>query len=178
MTSIAQFRKAALALPETTEGVHFGMMSFSVHQKNFASLSKDKAYAQLRLDADDVDKTIDDLGTGERIERSGKPIGVAVRLDAINGMQLNAIVRRSWMSQAPRALVREQEQAATAADGEVGDLPAGLGRPATRALVGAGLTTLARVAEAGRAAVAELHGVGPKALSALDRALDDHGLSW
>ncbi len=55
-------------------------------------------------------------------------------------------------------------------------IPRGIGAPATRALNGAGLTTLEDVVEAGRSFVAELHGVGPKALRVLDTAVAAAGL--
>jgi hypothetical protein len=55
-------------------------------------------------------------------------------------------------------------------------LPKGMSRPAQRALAAAGLTTLEDVVAAGRRAVAELHGMGPKALRVLDEAVVDAGL--
>ena len=51
-----------------------------------------------------------------------------------------------------------------------------LSAPAKRALAAAGLTTLEDCVKAGRAAVAELHGMGPKALATLDEAVVAAGL--
>ncbi len=51
-----------------------------------------------------------------------------------------------------------------------------LGAPVERALAAAGLTTLEDCVAAGRAAVTELHGMGPKALSVLDDAVCAAGL--
>lgn len=59
-----------------------------------------------------------------------------------------------------------------------GDLPAGIGRPATRALADAGLTSLALVVQRPRSEIAALHGVGPKAIRLLEEAVADHGLIW
>jgi len=56
-------------------------------------------------------------------------------------------------------------------------LPA-IGRPATRALLAEGLTTLADVAAFGEARLAALHGVGPKAIRVLSAELATHGLAW
>jgi len=61
---------------------------------------------------------------------------------------------------------------------ESGALPASIGRPATRALHAAGLTSLALVAGRPRREVLALHGVGPKAVRVLEEALADHGLEW
>jgi 3-deoxy-D-arabino-heptulosonate 7-phosphate (DAHP) synthase len=49
--------------------------------------------------------------------------------------------------------------------------------PATRALHGAGYTTLRQLAGVPRAELARLHGMGPKALDTLQAALEEHGLS-
>jgi hypothetical protein len=55
-------------------------------------------------------------------------------------------------------------------------LPAGIGRPATRALTLAGYTTLESIAAAGRSQLLALHGVGPKAIRILQEALESRGL--
>ncbi|MCG5457148.1 DNA-binding protein [Micromonospora sp. PSH03] len=52
-----------------------------------------------------------------------------------------------------------------------------IGAPATRALHGAGYTALRQLAGVPRTDLAELHGMGPKALGILQAALEEHGLS-
>lgn len=52
-----------------------------------------------------------------------------------------------------------------------------IGAPATRALNGAGYTSLAQLAGVPRAELAKLHGMGPKALRIIDEALRGHGLA-
>ncbi|NYF17887.1 putative RecB family nuclease [Microbacterium sp. AK009] len=59
---------------------------------------------------------------------------------------------------------------------EPGGLPAGIGKPARRALEGAGIRTLVELAGRPRNEIAALHGVGPAALRALDAALTEAGL--
>lgn len=51
------------------------------------------------------------------------------------------------------------------------DLPHGLGQPARRALASAGFMRLDQVAAVGDAEVLKLHGVGPRGLTVLRRAL-------
>lgn len=51
------------------------------------------------------------------------------------------------------------------------DLPSGLGAPALRALDHEGIRTLAALAKRTEAWVADLHGMGPKALAILRSAL-------
>ncbi|PXY21178.1 hypothetical protein [Prauserella muralis] len=175
MTTVTQLRKAALALPETEEGTHFGMVAFSVRGKGFASVTKD-GEVQLQLGADEVESAVSAHPTGERISRNGTPIGFRVPLADIDGKDLNALVRAAWFARAPKRL------AAALADADTGttpgsDLPAGIGKPATRALLGAGLSTLAKVATRTEADLLALHGVGPKAVRILREELARTGRS-
>ena len=48
-----------------------------------------------------------------------------------------------------------------------------IGRPATSALMAAGVTTLAQVAALGRRELLAMHGVGPKAVRLLVEALSE-----
>ncbi|MCH7230307.1 hypothetical protein L0U85_05470 [Glycomyces sp. L485] len=70
----------------------------------------------------------------------------------------------------PERVVAAVDQAEATEPGE-GDLPAGIGRPATRALRGAGLATLDLVAAKSEAELLELHSVGPKTVRILKQAL-------
>lgn len=56
----------------------------------------------------------------------------------------------------------------------IGDLPA-IGRPATSALLGAGVTTLDQVARMSERELLALHGVGPRAVRLLREALAAEG---
>ena len=57
------------------------------------------------------------------------------------------------------------------------DLPAGLGRPALRALTAAGYTRLEQFTKVTEADLLRLHGMGPKALGLIRSALEARGLS-
>ena len=52
-----------------------------------------------------------------------------------------------------------------------------IGAPATRALNGAGYTSLGQLAGVPRSDLAKLHGVGPKALRIIEDELERHGLA-
>lgn len=58
------------------------------------------------------------------------------------------------------------------------NLPAELSKPAQRALAAAGYTRLEQLTDASEAELQQLHGVGPKALEQLRRALAARGLSF
>lgn len=174
MTTVAQLRKAALALPEVEEGTHFGMVSFSVRSKGFANVTEDGT-VQLQLSDEDAATALAAHPTGERLTRFDKPIGFRVPLADVDGQELNWLVRRAWFHRAPKWL------AATLADADKGvapagsDLPKAIGRPATQALLGAGLSTLDLVATRSADELLAMHGVGPKAVRILAEALEERG---
>jgi DNA-directed RNA polymerase alpha subunit len=58
------------------------------------------------------------------------------------------------------------------------DLPAELAKPAQRALAGAGIVRLEQLTLMTESDLLKLHGMGPKALEALRRALAVRGLSF
>ena len=58
------------------------------------------------------------------------------------------------------------------------NLPPGLSKPAQRALTNAGYRRLEQLIRVSQAEVEGLHGVGPKALAQLRRALVANGLSF
>ena len=58
------------------------------------------------------------------------------------------------------------------------DLPPGLPKPARRALAGAGYARLDRLSRVSEDELLKLHGMGPKALGQLRRALADEGKSF
>ena len=61
---------------------------------------------------------------------------------------------------------------------EESGLPSGMGAPARRALAQAGYSRLDQLAGVSEAEIKQLHGMGPKALDILRRALGAHGLSF
>jgi hypothetical protein len=63
-------------------------------------------------------------------------------------------------------------------DREHGDLPAGLSRPARRALAAAGYTALEQLARVSEAEIGRLHGMGPKGVEQLRQGLAARGLSF
>jgi hypothetical protein len=99
-------------------------------------------YVQLHLPAGDVDRVLAEHATAGRLARSTTQIGVRIPLEDIDGQQLNHWVRRAWLSRAPKQLAAQAMAAETASAGDVGDLPKAIGRPATQALISAGITNL------------------------------------
>ena len=61
---------------------------------------------------------------------------------------------------------------------QIGDLPEDLSEPAKRALAGAALTSLDKLAKVSEADIRKLHGLGPNAIKKLRLALSEAGLSF
>ncbi|MFG1941875.1 hypothetical protein [Nonomuraea sp. NPDC048826] len=163
MTTSAQLRKTALSHPEAVAAD--GGRVFTVGGQEFAALDPD-AHVRLRLPAAEAEDMLSQHATAERG-------GAFVRLPIadINGQALNYWVRRAWLACAPPELAAAASAAEQAGAGEIGDLPKAIGRPATRALANAGITTLDQVAHLSDAELAALHGVGPKAVRILRETL-------
>nr|WP_199172799.1 helix-hairpin-helix domain-containing protein [Planomicrobium sp. MB-3u-38] len=58
------------------------------------------------------------------------------------------------------------------------DFPKGVGKPATRALIGAGYTKVEQLKDVTEKEIRELHGVGPKAIKVLKQELASKGLEF
>lgn len=58
------------------------------------------------------------------------------------------------------------------------DLPKGLSQPALRALGSVGCARLEQVAQLSEAQIRRLHGMGPRGIETLRRALAERGLSF
>lgn len=178
MTTVAQLRKAAMALPETEEGTHFRMTAFTVRGKGFASVTKD-GVVQLAMADEDVERALARFPSAERLTRQGKPIGLRVPLDAVNGMELNSLVEKSWLSKAPKSLATSRLAANEGSPPSGPDaLPASIGKPATRALLGAGVRSLSDATQRTEAELLALHGFGPKAAKLLREAMAERGLAY
>ncbi|USB33402.1 hypothetical protein [Paenibacillus sp. YPG26] len=58
------------------------------------------------------------------------------------------------------------------------DLPAGLAKPAIRALTHAGLLNLEQISRRSENEIKQLHGIGPNALKLIRAALENKGLAF
>ncbi|WP_420111185.1 hypothetical protein [Pseudactinotalea sp.] len=169
MTTAAQLRKAALSLPEV-DSTDAQLPSFSVAGRVFVSLAAGGDRVLLRLPAADVEALLAEQPTAERSTRGASLVGASVTLADIGGQQLNHWVRQAWKHRAPKHLAASAEAAESVEPGD-GDLPRAIGRPATRALAQAGITTLDGVSHLSEAELSSLHGVGPKAIRILQEAI-------
>ena len=172
MTSTAQLRKAATALPEVVETADGKARSYTVADQAFAAVDGDA----LRLWLSPADRA--ELSAAHTLVSRATASPVVVSLADLNGQELNHWVRRAWHHRAPTALSAAQAAGESATPGSVGDLPAGIGRPAARALAAADITTLAEVSRRTERQLLAMHGVGPRAVRLLAEALHERGMGF
>ncbi|MEE2059550.1 hypothetical protein [Rhodococcus artemisiae] len=170
MTTARQVRKAALYLPEVEEGARSGTITFSVRGKVFVSIA-DGGVVQLRLSEEVIVDALERHPSGEQLVQRGAVIGFRIPLADINGQDLNGLVRQAWIFRAPKRLAAALAEADSGTLPSHSDLPTSIGKPATQALLSAGVVTLDDVAARPKAELAALHGVGPKALRILEEAV-------
>ena len=175
MTTKAQLRKTALSLPDAVEDQRDGLITYAVHGKVFAALTADKQVA-LALDEATVRESLGHCSITRTPGTNGEQLSVSIPLADVNGMELNSLVFKSWLNQAPQHLA-SAARAAMRSEAPAGPdaLPKAIGRPATRALLLAGITNLEQVANHTEAQLLELHGVGPRAVKILREALSATG---
>ena len=171
MTTKAQLRKSALGLPGAEEDVTAATLMFRVEGKTFAELTSE-GLVSLKLNEETVRASLEHCSITKVPTADGEPAEVAVPLADVNGMELNNLVFKSWLTQASPELAAAA-RAAVKGEAPAGPdaLPTAIGKPATRALLLAGISTLSQVAQHTEAELLELHGVGPRALKILGEAL-------
>lgn len=174
MTSLAHIRTAVKRFVEVERSTRLDVESWSVAGQEFLAVTTDRAAIEIRLPPDDARNVLTDIPGSSLLVHEGATLGVTIPLDAMNGMQANAVIGRAWAHRAPQHLVTVAEEAAARAS----DLPQDLGRPATSALQQAGIATLTELATHTEAEIAALHGIGPKAIRRLTAALTDQKLTW
>lgn len=174
MTTRAQLRKTALSLPHVTEAGS-DQPVFTVAGRQFAALTPE-GQVVLQLDEATVRASLRHCTITELPDAGGMPAGVSVPLAELNGMELNNLVFKSWLGQAPAELA-ERARSAMRGEAPAGPdaLPHSIGQPATRALLLAGITDLEQVAQHTEKELLELHGVGPRAIRILREALQKIG---
>ncbi|MEV7020499.1 hypothetical protein [Streptomyces sp. NPDC093991] len=176
MTTRAQLRKTALTFQEVEEDTADGIVIYSVRGKEFASVTKDGT-VRLRLPDAEAEEAVATYRNAERLVHAGKPVGFQAPLIDVDGQHLWSLVMAAWKHCAPKRLDVTLTAIMESPIQPDSDLPASIGKVATRALSNAGLTTLDRVATHTKADLLAMHGVGPKAVRILADALAARGMA-
>jgi hypothetical protein len=108
-----QFRRAALGLPEATEGAHMGHADFRVRGKVFATLGPDEEWGMVRLT---VDHQAALVGAAADVFQPasgawGRRGCTIVRLRGAAAATVRQALLAAWRNTAPKWLVRQLDEA-------------------------------------------------------------------
>src|SRR5262249_25605274 len=104
MVTLAEARRLALALPETTEEDHHGIPSFRVRNKIFATVP-DGRHVRVMLDADATRAAVsDDPRAFEELWWGRKLSGVTVTLASADHRRVTELLEDGWRRIAPKRL--------------------------------------------------------------------------
>ena len=104
MVKLAEARKFALSLPDTTEEPHFDISSFRVRRKIFATVPSNDVVRVF------VEEELRDLMVGvdpkayEKVWWGKKVVGLAITLSAAKKKDVEMLLRESWLRKAPKSL--------------------------------------------------------------------------
>lgn len=107
MATLAQARRLALALPESTEEDHHGLASFRVRGKIFATVPDD---SHLRVMVDEVEiraAVAENPGTCQEFYWGKRLACVVVALRPATPALLEELLTEAWLRKAPKALAAE-----------------------------------------------------------------------
>lgn len=106
-----QFRKAALAFPEATEGAHMAHPDFRVGGKIFATLGyPDAEHAVVMLTPEDQKYFVHAHGAAFAPVRGswGRSGSTAIELSAADVTVVGAALEAAWRRRAPKRLLRDE----------------------------------------------------------------------
>lgn len=106
MLTLAEARRIALSLPEAAEEDHFGMPSFRVRKKIFATVP-DGRTIRIMLGPDEISAaTSTDPGAFEELWWGKNLAGVTVHLAKADKRQVADLLGEAWRNKAPKALAK------------------------------------------------------------------------
>ena len=109
LVSIRDFRRAALSLPEATEGAHMGHADFRVRGKIFATLGPDEDWGMVKLTPDQqayylrAEPKVFQPGSGAW----GRRGATIVRLQDAQELMVRQCLIAAWRNTAPKRLAQQ-----------------------------------------------------------------------
>jgi len=104
MLTLAEVRRIALSLPEVTEEGHFGIPSFRIGKKIFATVP-DQESLRIMLGPEEIAAaTSTDPEAFEELWWGKQLAGIVVHLAKADGRQVKDLLGEAWRRKAPRTL--------------------------------------------------------------------------
>jgi hypothetical protein len=107
VATIPEFRRAALCLPEATEGAHMGHPDFRVRNKIFATLGvPDAAWGMVKLtpEQQEILMAAEPAAFKPAAGAWGRRGSTHVRLAAVDATTLRSALTTAWRNTAPKTL--------------------------------------------------------------------------
>src|SRR3954447_21591613 len=105
-TSISRVRKAAMALPETTEQPHFDLVSWRVRDRIFATIPNEPGRLRVFVEETEVAEMVAaDPAAYEPVRWGKRVAGVEAILSAADEADVVALLESAWRRKAPKRVV-------------------------------------------------------------------------
>src|SRR3954449_7593547 len=105
-TTISRLRKAALALPETSEQPHFDLVSWRVRDRIFATIPNEPGRLRIFVEETEVAEMVAADPAAYEAVRWGKRVaGVEAVLGAADEADVVALLESAWRRKAPKRVV-------------------------------------------------------------------------
>lgn len=118
MNDLEAARRFALSLPGATEEPHFGMSSFRVRGKIFATVPPDGEYLNVFVDEGEVRAAVaEDPGAFEPLLWGQRLRGLRVRVAAAGRPRTEELLEESWLRKAPARLAAGRRRARAGPNG-------------------------------------------------------------
>ncbi len=109
--TVADFRRIALSMPETSEGAHMGHPDFRVKGRIFATLFRrdDRDWGMVQLKPEQQRQFIEAKSRAFEPVKGGwgRQGATQVRLDGVDKATLRSAIFSAWLNTAPKRLVEE-----------------------------------------------------------------------
>jgi hypothetical protein len=105
--NLAQVRRIALALPESTEAPHFDRTSFRVRGKIFITAKPEEPFIHVFVGEDTREPALAmHPDCMSKLVWGGKVVGLRIALTGAPAAAVEDLIRAAWRARAPRTLVR------------------------------------------------------------------------
>lgn len=102
--TLAQLRKFALSLPDTTEEPHFDRTSFRVRGKIFVTAKPEEPYVHVFVGDHQREPALELYpDCMEKLFWGGKVVGLRIQLQRAPAQALKGLIRSAWETRAPKA---------------------------------------------------------------------------
>ena len=110
-TTISRLRKAALALPETSEQPHFDLVSWRVRDRIFATIPTEPGRLRIFVEETEAAETVaTDPAAYEEVRWGKRVSGVEAVLRAADEADVVALLESAWRRKAPKRLVASYDE--------------------------------------------------------------------